>query len=106
MPQADIYYSAELNLDASAVLAQIEAVIAGHDSTAGQCKGRAFAIETTHHRHVFLRIAVLKKAHRDSAFMTVLQTKLLEVLSPTVSAPCNVAVELNWTSEQYQSVQL
>ncbi len=106
MPQADLCYSAELNLDASAVLAQIETVIAGHDSTAGQCKGRAFPIESTHHRHVFLRVAVLKKAHRDPAFMTELQKKLLAVLTPTVSAPCNVAVELNWSSDQYESVQL
>ena len=98
MPQADFFYSSDLGLDAASWLAEVESIIAGHDSSAGECKGRAFSVEVTHHRQVLLQVALLEKPHRDAAFMSGLQRKLADALASGVPSPCVIAVEVRFQS--------
>ncbi|NIZ13663.1 hypothetical protein [Phaeobacter sp. HF9A] len=104
MPQADLYYSADLALDGARLLATVETVIQTSDSSAGACKGRAFAVEVTHHRHVLLQVALLEKPHRDSAFLTALQNELARQIAPQLPESCGLGIELRFLSPQYLSV--
>ncbi len=104
MPQADMYYSAELALDARAILAQVEAVIAAHDDTSGACKGRAHRITDSHHTHVLLRLKMLNKPHRDDAFMQALLEKLQAALAPQIP-PAILGIELEFLSRHYASTK-
>ncbi|MEL6189062.1 MAG: hypothetical protein AAFU79_30950 [Myxococcota bacterium] len=106
MPQADLYFASDVDIDAARVLAQVEVVVSEHDAGAGECKGRAFPVTVTHHRNVLLQVAVLEKPHRDHAFMTGLQTKLFGVLEAMVPSPCVIAVELRFQSPFNQSKRI
>jgi len=106
MPQADLSYSATLDLDAAAMLAAIEAVIRQHDDSAGQCKGRAHPLAQTHHTHALLRVRMLRKPHRDDAFMQGLLAALQTALREVVPAPCILGIELGFLEPHYTSVTL
>jgi len=101
MPQADLMYSADLDLDAAAILARVEQVIADHDAGAGACKGRAYPAAVTHHSHVTLRVAMLDKPHRDAAFMSALLADVERAVKALIAQPCAVAVELSFSSPYY-----
>lgn len=106
MPQADLQYSADIEIDAPLLLRELEAVIAAHDAAAGECKGRALPVAVTHRRHVFLQIALLEKPHRDAAFMSALQTKLFEALVAAVPSPAVVSIELRFQSPFNESREI
>lgn len=106
MPQADLSYSSEIALDPILVLATIETVIATQDSGSGMCKGRAHALEKTHHTHVFLRLRMLNKPHRDDAFMQELLSALQTALHPQIPAPCILGIELGFLEQHYGSLIL
>ncbi|WP_299025548.1 hypothetical protein [uncultured Sulfitobacter sp.] len=106
MPQADLSYSSQIPLDAAAVLAAIEQAIHSHDDGAGECKGRAYALEETHHTHVLLRLRMLQKSHRDDAFMQGLLGALQDALRPLIPAPCILGIELGFLEPHYRSVTL
>jgi hypothetical protein len=106
MPQADLSYSAALDLDPSAMLGQIEQVMHLHDATAGPCKGRAHPVGCTHHDHVSVQLRMLRKPHRDDAFMQTLLSALQTALTPGLPAPCVLSIELGFLSPHYASVTL
>ncbi|MDG1069396.1 MAG: hypothetical protein P8P40_13640 [Sulfitobacter sp.] len=103
MPQADLSYSADLKLDAAAILAAVEETIAARDNTSGACKGRAYPLEQTHHTHVLLRLRMLRKPHRDDAFMQGLLAALQTALEPLIPTPCILGVELGFLEPHYAS---
>lgn len=103
MPQADLLYSADLDLDAPAILAAVEAVIAAHDAGAGDCKGRAYPASSFHHSHVTLRVAMLDKPHRDDAFMSALLAAIEAEVKVRITQPCACAVELRFVSKHYST---
>lgn len=106
MPQADLSYSAHIALDPIAVLARIEEVIVAHDDSAGACKGRAHPLAQTHHDHVLLRVRMLRKPHRDDAFMQEVLTALQTDLKPLIPAPCILGIELGFLEPHYRSLTL
>lgn len=106
MPQADLSYSADLALDAPAILAIIEQTIAAHDDSSGACKGRAYPLAGTHHTHVLLRLRMLRKPHRDDAFMQSLLSALQTALKPLIPSPCILGVELGFLEQHYASMTL
>ena len=101
MPQADLSYSADLNLDAAEILAKIEAVILDHDSGAGACKGRASRSDVFHHTHLLLRVAILRKPHRDETFRSALVHDLAKLVDAYLPKGTQRAVELNFASDDY-----
>lgn len=106
MPQADLSYSSNIKFDVPAVLAKIEEVIGAHDASSGACKGRAHALDITHHDHVLLRLRMLEKPHRDDAFMSALLAALQEAMRTMISAPCIVGVEIGFLERHYASQTL
>ena len=106
MPQADLSYSAQIPLDASAFLATVEEIIQSHDAAAGACKGRAHVLETTHHVHILLRVRMLKKPHRDEAFMQALLAALQSALRPIVPGPCILGIKIGFLETHYASLTL
>ena len=106
MPQADLYYSQDLSLDAPALLKDIETIIHDHDPSSGACKGRAFAVAETHHRHVLLQLALLEKAHRTPAFLAELQNKLGKRIAQDLPSPTALGVELRFLSPHYLTLEV
>lgn len=96
MPQADFKYSADLTIDATALLAAVEETILGHDGGAGKCKGRAIPVSAFHHSHVILEVAMLEKPHRDDAFTKALLQKLEHTLEAYLPGPCEVALKVSY----------
>lgn len=101
MPQADMKYSADLDIDAPAILQVIEKTIAGLDSGAGVCKGRAYPAPEFHHTHVHISIALLNKPHRDAAFMDHLAQLLDAAIKPHLTQPCAYALSLDYISQAH-----
>ena len=106
MPQADLYYSQDLALDAAALLRDFETIIHDHDPSSGACKGRAFAVAETHHCHVLLQVALLEKPHRNPAFLTALQDKLAKRIAPGLPSPTALGVELRFLSPHYLTIEV
>lgn len=105
MPQADLLYSADLDLDASAILAAVEATILNHDDGAGACKGRAYPAPGYHHTHVTLRVTMLSKPHRDAAFTSALLNSLEAVLRDRILQPCELALGVEFSGAHYKTGQ-
>lgn len=101
MPHAELKYSSDLELDAPAILARIEAVIQSHDAGSGECKGRAYPSALTHHRHVLVQIALLPKAHRDGAFMNALLNDLKTAISALLPDDIFFSLGLEFSSPHY-----
>ena len=106
MPQADLSYSAQIALDPAIILAKIEEVISAYDGNAGDCKGRAFAVENTHHSHILLRLRMLRKPHRDDTFMQGLLAALQTELRSHIPSPCILGIELGFLETHYSSLTL
>lgn len=106
MPQADLFFTADKPLHAREILAQIQGVIAGFDTTAGACKGRAHPISDYHHSHVLLRLSMLPKPHRDDAYAAELGRRLMELLKQHVAAPCIVNVQIRFDLVHYTTLAL
>lgn len=101
MPQADLKYSADLVLDAPALLAEVEAVILRHDGGAGACKGRAYPAAGFHHSHVLLEVGILDKPHRDQAFCAALLADLTALLDAALPTGTERAVALSFATAHY-----
>lgn len=103
MPQADLKYSADLDLDGKTLLAAIEAEIDALDQSAGTCKGRAERVEEFHHSHVFLTVQLLPKPHRDEAYSQRLLVALDALLARHLTQPCAISVRLAYSLVPYSS---
>ncbi|MEL6960792.1 MAG: hypothetical protein AAGL89_17780 [Pseudomonadota bacterium] len=101
MPQADLKYSSDLSFDAKALLGRIEALILRHDAGSGACKGRADPADVFHQSHVLLRVALLRKPHRDAAFRADLVAALVALLDEHIPDGTERAVEFVFSSDDY-----
>ncbi len=101
MPHADLKYSANLTVDAPAILAKIEAVIQSHDSGAGECKGRAYPADLFHHTHMLVDIAMLNKPHRDAAFMAPLMADLEAAIKAMIPQKCYFSLGIKLSDDYY-----
>lgn len=101
MPQVDLDYSADIALDAPALLAAIEAEILRQDPTAGDSKGRAQRVEEFHHSHVFLTVQLLPKPHRDDAYSQRMLGALDTLLAGHLTQSCAVSIRLAYSLAPY-----
>lgn len=101
MPHAEIKHSADLKIDATTILAEIETVILEHDARAGACKGRAYPAEHYHHSHVTISVALLTKPHRDEAFSRALLSALERRIKALISEPCEFSLGLSYSTPFY-----
>ena len=103
MPHCDLHYSDDLDIDARALLAQVEAVILRHDPQSGETKGRAYPATTFHHRHLKATVSLLSKPHRDAAFVAALQRDLRDVLGEALPRPCWLSIDVTFSTPNYQT---
>lgn len=101
MPHAELHYSAEIDLPCDTILSRIEEVISTYDTVSGQCKGRAFPVAVTHHRHIYVRLKLLAKPHRDAAFFQGLLETLDSALDPLIPKDCAFSFEVETFSPHY-----
>ena len=101
MPHAEIKYSTDLNIDAKAILAEIDKVILDYDRDAGDCKGRGYPTSHYHHSHVSVSVALLAKPHRDKEFFKGLLNTLDAHIKAMIPVPCYFSLELKPLSEFY-----
>lgn len=103
MPHADLNYTADLSLDAAAILSEVEAVVLSHDAGAGDTKGRAYPAEVFHHTHCKLTVALLRKPHRDADFIATLRDALFDAVAQHLPRPCWLSVDLVFSGEGYRT---
>ncbi len=101
MPHAEIKYSSDLNIDAKALLAEIESTILKHDDGAGACKGRAWSVDQFHHTHIIIGVSLLPKAHRDATFLQRLLNDLEQKIKARIIQPCAFSLELTFSGSAY-----
>ena len=101
MPQADIRYSNDLDLDCEKLLSGIEATIKKHDQSSGACKGRGYQADHFHHTHIYVNLAMLPKAHRDKAFTDALIKSLEEMIKSHLTQSCHFSLNVEYTGEGY-----
>lgn len=101
MPQIDISYSHDLNLDCPKLFETLETVIQNHDESAGACKARAYPVYEYHHQNIVIHISLLAKPHRDDDFMKGLLNSLQKSIEPIVSTNCYYAVDLHFMGPYY-----
>jgi len=101
VPQAELKYSADLDIPCAEMLAEIERVILRHDPGAGACKGRAYPSDTTHHTHILIEVSMLDKPHRDAGFQDALVEDIDRTCRAMVQAPCEFATALRFSPRSY-----
>ncbi len=106
MPQIDLKYSGNLNIDVEKLFHGVEFVIHESDGSAGDCKARAYPAKAYVHDHVLLEVTLLKKPHRDDVFMKSLRDKVEAVLVTFLPKGCYYAIELRFAGEYYLTAQV
>lgn len=106
MPQIDLKYSNNLSLDIKSTVQAIEKLINTTDELSGECKCRAYPATDYLHSHCFLQVMILKKPHRDDAFMKAMLHQLTELLKQNISEDCTVSIELGFLSDYYSSEKI
>ena len=106
MPHVDIKYTSDLkNINFKSLFTEIENVINKIDSTAGDCKSRAYPTMDYLHTHIYIHISLLKKSHRDVDFMKNCIGKIENIIKPVLPKGCYYSVELNFSSDYYITSQ-
>ena len=106
MPQVELQYSNDIEVDAQSVFKSVEHVLNILDKTAGQCKCRAYPTTEFLHTNAYLRISLLIKPHRDQRFMQVCLEKMKTLLKSCIHEDCCCAVEVCFLSNQYSTFSI
>lgn len=101
MPQVDIKYSDDLNIDIQKLFHETESTINELDASAGVCKSRAYPSKNYLHRHFYMRVALLKKPHRDDAFMKNCLERLETIAKAKLPSGAYCSVELVFSNDYY-----
>ncbi|MDU8926264.1 hypothetical protein RXV86_02595 [Alisedimentitalea sp. MJ-SS2] len=101
MPHSELRYSSDLNLDAKALLREIEQIILRHDAGSGECKGRAYPADIFHHSHCLLSVSLLTKPHRDAVFTKALLHDLEAGLRQHLAQPCFLSLGIQYSDDNY-----
>ncbi|MEL6620212.1 MAG: hypothetical protein AAFY39_14145 [Pseudomonadota bacterium] len=103
MPHLELSYSSDLEIDAGAMLAEVEAIILRRDASAGDTKGRAYPAPVFHHTHLKATVALLAKPHRGAAFVAALQADIVAALSAHLPRPCWLSVDVVFSGPGYHT---
>lgn len=101
MPHAEIKYSDDLELDAEAILGDIEATILRHDAESGACKGRAYPAAQYRYRHVLITVSMLSRPHRDAAFTEALLHDLEGAIKTRIAQRCHFSLGIAYSDSAY-----
>ena len=103
MPQLDVQYTGDLEIDAKDILGSVETLVKEHDSGTGNVKGRALKVADFHHSSLMLTLSLVKRPHRDDAFMSALAADLSDLLGSKISQPCNVSLTVQFLPQFHVS---
>ncbi|MCI5057784.1 MAG: hypothetical protein MRY83_16835, partial [Flavobacteriales bacterium] len=105
MPQVDMKYSDDLDIDTKKLFQEIESMMNGMDHTAGVCKSRAYPTSEYMHSHCYVRVSVLRKPHRDQNFMQNCFEQLNSLVGSAVPDGAYYSVELAFSGNYYFTVK-
>ena len=101
MPHAELKYSDDLSLDTPKLFTLIEDTINAHDPGAGACKCRAYPTDLFHHTHALFSITMLRKDHRDKAFVDNLLQDLERKLKAEIRQSCQFSLQIEMSPDSY-----
>jgi len=101
MPHAEIKCSSDLDIHFEKLFAGIESTINQHDSSAGECKGRAYPTTLYKHSHILITISMLTKPHRDEVFTKNLSNALEVEIKKHLNQDCFFSLLLKYNLVQY-----
>lgn len=105
MPQVELKYSDNLLIEADSIFSHIERALNEIDPTAKTCKSRALPVSQYLHSHVFLEVKLLRKPHRNPAFMKNCLEALESILKPFIPLNAYYSVSLEFLSDYYLTSQ-
>lgn len=105
MPQVELSYTSDISIDCKKLFENIEKRINDIDSSAGVCKSRAFCINNFLHTHCFIKVSMLKKQHRDKAFMQNLLEELQAIVVSYLPKHIYYSIEIDFFGDYYLTTQ-
>lgn len=106
MPHAVFEYSADLSVDTTSLLEEVEATILRADDGSGDCKGRAYKVEEHHHSHAVLTVTMLAKPHRDESFRSALTRDLVATVSGYLPMGCFLSLQVDFAPKHYVTTKV
>ena len=103
MPHLELSYSSDLDIDVSAILAEVEACILRHDDGAGETKGRAYPAPIFNHTHLKASVSLLPKPHRGAVFVADLQQEIVALIATHLPRPCWLSVDITFSGPGYHT---
>jgi hypothetical protein len=103
MPQVSLFYSNDISVETKPLFKAIETTISQLDSGAGVCKSRAYPCQEYQHSHILLEVLLMKKAHRDNAFMDSCLKKIEACVMKYIPDNCYYSIAVDFLSENYIS---
>ena len=101
MPNADIKYTSDIQIDLKTLMSDIEEIILGLDPTSGACKGRALKVDEYHHSHLNIEIRLFATKHRDSALLNEVINRVDSRAKSLLKKAAHVTVKLEFTPLTY-----
>ncbi len=106
MPHIELKYSNDLDINTSQLFDTIEQIINENDSSAGECKSRAYPAELFKHTHLLITIWLLPKTHRDQEFSQKLLRSIKTGLRHCLPKQCFLSLELVYRDNNYVTENL
>jgi len=101
MPHVEIKYSDNLDIDPKEVFDVIEDIINKKDSSAGECKSRAYACSEYKYTHILVTISLLTKPHRDKEFTLKLSSELERAIKLHLKQSVYFSLNIEYSSAYY-----
>lgn len=103
MPQIDIQYSPDLNLEANQVCQALDDAINTVDGPGRDCQIRLLPAKYTNTTHMLISIGLLEKPHRDKAFREKMVASTFQNLIGLVPTGIIVSINIYWLDNTYQA---
>ena len=101
MPHVEIKYSDNLDIDTKEIFDVIEGVINKKDSSAGECKSRAYPCFEYKYPHILVTISLLTKPHRDEEFTLALSSELEESIKQDLKQSVYFSLNIEYSLSFY-----
>lgn len=103
MPHIEIKYSDNLDIDIDKIFDVIEKTINDKDSSAGECKSRAYPCSKYKYSHILLTVSLLTKAHRDEIFTQSLSEEIQKAIKCHFKQSLYFSLNIEYSSAYYST---
>ena len=101
MPHVEIKYSDNLDIDTKQIFDDVESVINKNDSSAGECKSRAYPCSEYKYTHIIVSISLLTKPHRDKEFTLKLSSELEQAIKRYLKQSAYFSLNIEYSQAYY-----